>query len=182
VAPDRGAASSGAGLQLQGYLSDDNMTGVDGAEVQVGLLGPLGNLLWNASVITADGHFSAFVPMPTGLADGSYSVYAGYGALRAYSAISLDSAPPSLSGVSAVPLGNGTILIQAYALDNLGLGYVAVFLSCQDGQMGLFLQSQDGVYSGLANLDPSCVGTWQLQVVAADLAGNRVSLYLTLGT
>jgi hypothetical protein len=119
VAPDRGAASSGAGLQLQGYLSDDNMTGVDGAEVQVGLLGPLGNLLWNASVLTADGHFSAFVPMPTGLADGSYSVYAGYGALRAYSAISLDSAPPSLSDVSAVPLGNGTILIQAYALDNI---------------------------------------------------------------
>ena len=183
--PDRSSTHSGGSTNVQGSVQDGNGEAADGYSVRVELVSPLGLTLWTGTTVTQNGYYTAFVPIPSGTADGVYTVRVTAGTLSTATAVTVDSAPPVITSLSITPQGARTFLVQATIADNSGVGYVAALAThpTTGAQNGLYLiQTGSGVYSGTLTFGGTvAVGDWSVTVEAVDRATNVASASTSLG-
>jgi hypothetical protein len=174
-------ARPGNGMEVQGTVTGSGGVAVDGATVSIELAGALGLVAWRGTTTSVDGTYTAWVPVGTTALPGTYTIRVAAGSATATDTITVDGAPPvvSILGLSVSP--PSTVTVSAAALDGGGLGYVgARFTNPATGAtQSLFLARQaDGTFRGTIDLgDP---GTWGVDVVASDRAGNTATVSTSL--
>lgn len=182
--PDRDAAGPRTGFHFQGSLTGEDGDPADGHPVQVELVDALDVVLAETTTVSVQGHFTAWVPVPHGIPDGTYTLRATAGDLTLVHEVQVDSVAPLLSDLDAAQTDEGTFAFQVAALDAEGLGYVAVLLTHgETGETtGVFLVDQgDGTYAGTLVLSADApLGAWDVEVYAADRASNPASLTTSL--
>lgn len=178
---DKSAAKPGQNVQSQGTVEDADGNALDGVPVQIELVGPLGVSVWQGATTSVDGSFTAAVPVPASAADGSYAVRFTAGDVTTSTPLTVDSAPPVLTGASVSPAGANAVRIQATATDAVGLAYVRAVLSnpSTESTFAMFLAPQsDGTFAAVVGL-PS-TGTWSVAITSVDRAVNFVSIDLSI--
>ncbi len=182
--PDKSTTSPGGGFNAQGSLDDANGDGMDDYSVSVQLTTSLGVAIWTGTTTTANGYFTTYVPVPTSALAGAYTLKVTAGGFTTANTINVDAAAPVLSSLSVSQTGTRSFRIQTSAIDNTGVGYVAVSLAnTSTGATEGTILSNTGknVYTGtivLGGFDP--VGTWDIQVYALDLASNSATITTSL--